>query len=156
MRLSTKAIIIENDSILLIEYDDETGLHYNFPGGGQEAGESLQQALARELMEEASVEVTIGPLTFVYEYAPHLCSARYGESASILFLFRCTLEEGSRPAMPANPDPNQTAVKWIPLARLDEIVLLPNLGERIKRLKTSRQQLPVYIGEHELQPVEPV
>ena len=34
MRLSAKAIIIENDSILLIEYKDKTGLHYNFPGGG--------------------------------------------------------------------------------------------------------------------------
>lgn len=153
MRLSARAIIIENDALLLIEYNDEHGLHYNFPGGGQEMDESLTETLAREVMEEASVEIEIGPLMFVYEYAPHLCGARYGAKPTISFLFQCRLKSGSCPAMPDKPDPNQTGVKWISLAQLDEIVLLPNLGKRIKHFHDGGKQPPIYIGEHELQPV---
>ena len=104
-------------------------------------------------MEEASVEVEIGPLLFVYEYAPHLCNERYGTLAKMSFIFECTLKAGSRPAMPARPDPNQTAVKWVPLDELGEIVLLPNLGERVKRFYLEGVEPDMYVLEHQLDAV---
>jgi len=152
MRLSAKAIIIENDAVLLIEYDDENGVHYNFPGGGQEVGESLPETLIREVMEEANAKIEAGPLLCVYEYAPHLCDQRYGSAPSISFLFDCALKQGSVPSMPAQPDPNQTAVKWVPLEQLDEIILLPNVGEYVQQFHEQGRSMPAYIGEHELQP----
>lgn len=33
VRVRACALIIENDSILLIEYEDERGIHYNLPAG---------------------------------------------------------------------------------------------------------------------------
>lgn len=53
IRVRAGAIIIENESILLIEFGDENGLHYNLPGGGVEPGETVKTAAAREVMEEA-------------------------------------------------------------------------------------------------------
>lgn len=153
MRLSAKAIIVENDSLLLIEYDDENGLHYNFPGGGQEVDESLSETLIRELMEEANAEIEVGPLLCVYEYAPHLCNERYGPNPNMSFLFECALTDGSVPSMPERPDPNQTAVKWIPLDQLSEIILLPNVGEYVQQFHAQSQSMPSYIGEHQLRPV---
>ena len=32
IRLNVAAVIVREDKILLVEFDDETGLHYNLPG----------------------------------------------------------------------------------------------------------------------------
>lgn len=36
IRVSVRAVIVRDGAILLSEYDDENGLHYNLPGGGVE------------------------------------------------------------------------------------------------------------------------
>jgi len=41
IRVRACALIIENDSVLLVEFLDESGLHYNLPAGGVEPGESV-------------------------------------------------------------------------------------------------------------------
>ena len=117
MKFSSRAIIIKNNALLLIEFDDESGLHYNLPGGTLEPGESFLDALHREVAEEACVEVCNEQLAFVYEYNPSLSNYRFGKQKSISFLFHCDLKESSIPTMPKIPDKNQTAVKWILLEK---------------------------------------
>ncbi len=52
-RVSVKAIILNDDKILLVkEWDDEW---WSFPGGGIEYGESIQDALYREVEEELGI-----------------------------------------------------------------------------------------------------
>ncbi|MFG6494867.1 NUDIX domain-containing protein [Fictibacillus sp. UD] len=131
IRVRAGALIIENDAILLIEFDDQNGLHYNLPAGGVEAHESVKEAVKREAKEEASIDVTVGSLAFVYEYAPHLADYRYGETHSLGLMFECTRDEDTEPSLPCQPDPNQTGVKWIPLRELDSIVLYPRVQKQI-------------------------
>ncbi|KAF7774371.1 hypothetical protein PCIT_a0806 [Pseudoalteromonas citrea] len=53
-RQTTRAIVLEGDKVLLLytaRYDD-----YTLPGGGVDEGESLEQALLRELQEETGVK----------------------------------------------------------------------------------------------------
>lgn len=38
IRVRPTALIVKDNSILLIEYKDENGTHYNLPGGGAEPG----------------------------------------------------------------------------------------------------------------------
>ncbi|MBL5766393.1 NUDIX hydrolase [Heyndrickxia sporothermodurans] len=131
IRVRACALIIENDSILLVEFQDERGLHYNLPAGGVEPNESVIEAVKREAKEEASIEVEVGPLAIVYEYAPHLNSNKFGETHSLQLIFECKIKDGFIPTLPNNPDPNQTDVKWIKLSELNEIVLFPNIKEQI-------------------------
>lgn len=89
IRVRACALILENDSILLMEYKDENGLHYNFPAGGVELNESVAETVQREAKEEASIDVEVGPLAFVYEYVPYLNSNKYGETHSLQLMFEC-------------------------------------------------------------------
>ncbi|MCC2683450.1 MAG: hydrolase, partial [Paenibacillaceae bacterium] len=77
IRVRPTALIIENGSVLLIEYEENSQYHYNLPGGGAEPGETITDALKRELKEEASTEVEVGSIAFVYEYCPHKQSGEY-------------------------------------------------------------------------------
>lgn len=92
IRIKAGAVIIENDSILLIEFNDENGIHYNLPAGGTEPGETVIEAVGREAKEEASVDVEVGPLAFAYEYAPHLNDNKYGTTHSLHLMFECKIK----------------------------------------------------------------
>ena len=61
------AAVITRDSKVLVcqrRRDDSHGLQWEFPGGKVEPGETPQEALARELVEELAVVATIGREVF--------------------------------------------------------------------------------------------
>lgn len=57
-RAAARGIAFRGGKLLVIHTD--TG-DYKFPGGGVEAGESLEQALCREMLEETGYTLTGGP-----------------------------------------------------------------------------------------------
>lgn len=150
IRVRAGAVIIENGSILLIEFNDKNGLHYNLPAGGVEPNETVIEAVQREAKEEASVDVEVGSLAFVYEYAPHLNSNKYGTTHSLNLMFECKIKNGFVPKLPANPDPNQTDVKWVPLSELHHIILYPNIKKHIINYAENKRNIDL-IEEHLLQ-----
>lgn len=58
MTLGARAVVVGEweRSVLLVRHSYVPG--WQFPGGGVEPGETLEEALARELREEANVELT--------------------------------------------------------------------------------------------------
>ena len=66
IRVGAKAVIVRDDMILLVKYDDENGPHYNCPGGGHQSGETVRETLAREVLEETAAEVVVGDLLLVF------------------------------------------------------------------------------------------
>ena len=52
VRVSAKAIIIRKGKLLLLRARDRAGIYYLLPGGGQNNGETLHEALVREFLEE--------------------------------------------------------------------------------------------------------
>ncbi|MFS0861228.1 NUDIX domain-containing protein [Fredinandcohnia sp. 179-A 10B2 NHS] len=148
IRVRACALIIENDSILLVEFDEPTrvGIHYNLPAGGVEPGETIIEAVKREAWEEASVDVEVGKLAFVSEYVPSLNDPSGPHGLSLMF--DCKLKNGSMPKLPKNPDPNQIGVRWVPLNQLDDIVLFPNIKSQILEYCRHERNGLEYIEEH--------
>jgi ADP-ribose pyrophosphatase YjhB (NUDIX family) len=140
-------LIVESESVLLVEFDDETGLHYNLPGGGVDPGESIIEALQREVREEASVNIEVGPLLFAVEYEPNRNSCWASSIHTLSLIFNCRLSKGARPQMPDRPDVNQTAVKWIKLSELESVELLPHIADRITAYSRNRTIDRVFLEE---------
>jgi len=60
MTLGVRALVIDDEGrIFLVKHSYVSGWH--LPGGGVEPGETLTQALARELHEEGSIQLTAPP-----------------------------------------------------------------------------------------------
>lgn len=58
MTLGVRAMLLRDDTVVLVKHSYIPGWY--LPGGGVESGESLSEALAREILEEAGAALT-GP-----------------------------------------------------------------------------------------------
>jgi ADP-ribose pyrophosphatase YjhB (NUDIX family) len=56
------ALVVHDDRVLMVRQRRSYGVHWELPGGYYEAGESLEQAAAREVLEETGIAVEVGPL----------------------------------------------------------------------------------------------
>ena len=121
---------LERDGAVLVSRRP-SGVHqagcWEFPGGKVEAGESLNDALRRELREELGITAAVGEELAVVRY-------RYPEISVELHLFRCTLISGE-------PAPHQVAaVRWVPVTELADIAFPPANAALLARLaEISRQ-----------------
>lgn len=122
MRKRSAAFIIQNQKILLFERH-KNGLHYYaIPGGTVEKGESLEDALNREMLEETSLEIEINELVF------KSVSPEYGECAYFtLKSFEGTpqMDPNSPESLRNNPS-NHYELKWVDLKDLPKLNLLPS------------------------------
>jgi 8-oxo-dGTP pyrophosphatase MutT (NUDIX family) len=79
----TVAAIIEREGrFLLVEEETSEGIRLNQPAGHLDPGESLEQAVAREAMEETAHEFT--PSHLVGVYMSRYLSARTGQDVTYL------------------------------------------------------------------------
>lgn len=144
IRVRPTALIIKDEKILMVEYKNEDGFHYNLPGGGAEPGETMIEGVLRELWEETMAVAEVGPLAFVYECAPHKQSGDYPNALhSLNLIFECELKEESEPQQPVDLEGDQSAVKWISMDELDSIVLFPNIKPQIKEYIRKRRNIEI-------------
>jgi 8-oxo-dGTP diphosphatase len=131
IRLNVAALIVRDEQVLLVEFDDETGLHYNLPGGGVEEGETLTDAVQREAWEEAGAKVDVGRLLLVWEYVPARENFKYGTTHKVGLIYECVLQAGSEPHFTPQHDAHQTGVGWLPVAKLAEVETVKYFGEQL-------------------------
>lgn len=114
------------DEILLVERGNPPLVGYwSLPGGIVEAGERLEDAMAREVLEETGLRVEVGDIATVFE---RIMPAEDGrcEYHYILVDFYCTVLGGT---LAAGDDSKQA--RWRDLNELDSILLTEGTREVI-------------------------
>jgi 8-oxo-dGTP diphosphatase len=108
------ALIRQGGQVLLTQRKPgrHLGLSWEFPGGKVEAGETDEEALRRELMEELDVTVEVGSRCFETRH-------NYGSREMHLLVYRCRLVAGEPKAIDVN------AFEWVEETRIAEREFLP-------------------------------
>lgn len=148
IRNSVKAIIIENGRILLTKNEDHLGIFYLLPGGGQEHGELMTEALKRECMEEISADISIGDIKFIREYIGknHEFAEWDSEIHQIEYMFECKLLSDAELVTGTVPDSMQVGVEWLDLKLLGEYRIYPNELRNVINEDGTLKAL-VYLGD---------
>lgn len=84
------AVFIKDNRVFCAQRKDagETAKKWEFPGGKVEAGESHQQALAREISEELSTKITVGNFVTTVNH-------QYNTFALTMHAYQCSILEGT-------------------------------------------------------------
>jgi ADP-ribose pyrophosphatase YjhB (NUDIX family) len=137
IRNAARALIVRDDRILLLRkqgYSD--GERFALPGGGQDTGETLREALLRECQEEIGTQVRIHDLIHVADYFKKRDTEPPSTRHLVEFLFRCEVPDAYAPMSGEHPDKHQVEVVWAQLDLLPEMPLYPRslatfLGQRL-------------------------
>ncbi|WP_342526695.1 NUDIX domain-containing protein [Chryseomicrobium sp. FSL W7-1435] len=146
IRNSAKAVIVTDNKIALIKKQDEEGFFYIFPGGGQDKGETLENAVIRECLEELDAAVQVHELIHVREYiGKNHEFAHFDEDVhQIEFYFMCSIVDESVNGSPIQPDTDQIGIEWIPITDLHSFRVYPNA---IVEIIQSTKKTEVYLGD---------
>ena len=150
IRNSVKAIIIQNDQLLVIKKEDHEGVYYLLPGGGQEYRETFHQTLKRECIEEIGQEIEIGDVILIREYVGknHEHAEFDYNTHQIEYMFLCTIKGGSTKIQNGfNPDDGQIGVEWLPLRELVTYRLYPRHMREYLVDYNKGKTIPIYLGD---------
>ena len=117
------AIIRKDDKIFATQrgYGDWKDW-WEFPGGKVESGESPEDALKREILEELDTRIVIERLLTTVEYD-------YPKFHLIMHCFICSVESGSLTLK------EHEAARWLHKEQLDSVDWLPADVEVVKKIK---------------------
>ena len=145
IRNAVRAVITQDDAVLLQRKIDDNGTErFALPGGAQEHGEGLGEALQRECEEEIGTRIEVIDLLFVGDYFKLRQTSPPTTRQLLEFLFACSVAPDYQPRNGPHPDKHQVDVQWVPIGQLAEINLVPvDYVELLRKQKSSR----VYLGQ---------
>lgn len=124
MHVRVTGVVIEDDRILVLDQDTGSGRAWSLPGGKVEDGETLAEALVREMREETGLHVEPGRLLYVCDYLP-------GDGTHVVHLtFEARRTGGTAGKVTAGLDSRPIrGVEFVKLADLPSLGFADRFGE---------------------------
>ncbi|MFP4499489.1 MAG: NUDIX domain-containing protein [Candidatus Hydrogenedentota bacterium] len=138
-RIRVAAVVVENDAVLLVKHRKDGREYWMLPGGGVDYGESLHEALVRELIEETGLTIAPGDLVLANDtIAPD------GSRHVVNLYFRAKVVSGT-PRL--GDDPRIVDVAYLLREALRDAPLMPDIREELGILLDSAAHIgAVYLG----------
>ncbi|MEU5407423.1 NUDIX hydrolase [Nocardia asteroides] len=127
IKVAVSAVVLDDEGrILMIRRTDND--RYSIPGGGLEAGETVSEAVAREVLEETGIEVDVSDMVGVFSNPEHVIAYDDGEvrqEFSICFRARPT---GGM----LRTSEESKEVLWVTPAAVESLDVHPSIKLRIE------------------------
>jgi ADP-ribose pyrophosphatase YjhB (NUDIX family) len=134
IRVAVSAFVLDDTGRLLMIRRTDNDL-YALPGGGQEVGETVAQAVVREVAEETGIDVEVTGVIGIYSNPAHVIAYDDGEvRQEFSICFRAT-PTGGKP----RTSNESSEVEWVTPERLDELDIHPSIRLRIGHGFDGRQ-----------------
>lgn len=136
---SATAMVRDEAGGLLLVHKSDNGL-WALPGGGMDVGESIADAVVREVREETGLVVEVVDVVGLYTNPHHVMAYDDGEvrqQCSVCFSARLVGGELAT-------SEETTEVRFVPVAELDGLAIHPSMRLRIEHGLQARSR--PYIG----------
>jgi len=138
IRNRAAAVIVEDEKILLVQHHKYDRQYWLLPGGGVEFGETLADAVRREVWEETGLETAINDLIFVSESIPP-----DGHRHVINYYFSVAITGGE---LKLGDDPYLCDVQWHRLDDLPHLIVFPNVVRELQEWLQSETREKISLG----------
>lgn len=139
IRNVARAVIEQDGKVLFIKKQHQDRTWLVLPGGGQDTGEDMATAAARECYEEVAARVEVVELMAVIDHFKQRDS--HPDMVRHLFecIFRCKIIGQYTPQHGTDPDDNQIDVLWVERTELTESMFRKDSVESKLFLQSQHQ-----------------
>lgn len=125
-RVRVAGILEEDNKILLIEHTKNDRSYWLLPGGGVDWGESIEEAVEREFLEETSLKVKIEEFLFISET---LAPDKSKHVINLYFKVKRVSGEIS-----LGEEAILSDLRFFSLEEIEKIKIYPNINDILKKI----------------------
>lgn len=138
-RIRVAALMRLDGRVVTVRHRAGSATYHLLPGGGVNWGETLEEALLREVREETGLDASVGRLLFVNDTIDPS-----GMRHVVNVTFEATPTGGRIAEHPQ--DPRVEAVDLIGIEDLESIDLRPPIAEALRSVLSGKPQRAAYLG----------
>lgn len=138
-RVRVAGIIIQENSILLIQHIKNEKKYWLVPGGGVDWGESLEEALIREYKEETNLDIEVKDFLFFSE------TISPDKNKHVINLYFLVKIKNDSETMKIGNETNLSDLKYVSKEEIQNIKLYPNIKEQLMKILNNEKMTP-YLG----------
>ena len=122
-RIRVAAIIVKDGEILLARHEKKGKRYWVLPGGGVEYGETLEEALVRELDEEAGLAICVHDLVMANDSVP-----RNRRRHIVNLYFTAEIVSGE---IVVGSDKRLVDMRFVAIEKIPRLKLFPDVREEL-------------------------
>jgi len=144
IRIRVCAILIEKRRILFVAHKKGNDIYWLLPGGGVKFGESLEEALIRELKEELTILVKINDVALISDSIDPM-----SERHILNICFNCICESGE---YLLGLEKRLHNFGFFNQKELHKLTIFPPIKKELSRLLRKDKNFKVYLGQKWINP----